>query len=207
MSIRILIADDHPETRKAVRNLLQTHPGWEVCAEAGNGLEAVDKAASLRPDLVVLDFSMPQMNGLQAARTIHTAAPEILLVIFSVHGADPHLIAELQSAGVRGVVPKSSAWLLPEAIESLLQGRTFFPPHPSVVPGKAADSIAIPKDGPLSDPPLAEVIASTPVPAAEPVPQAISASAPESPSEPPPAPASDPESNPPTVLPRCPEPA
>jgi DNA-binding NarL/FixJ family response regulator len=130
MPIRVLIADDHPETRKAVRDLLQTHPGWEICAEAVDGVEAVDKAISLRPDLVVLDLSMPRMNGLQAARSIHTAAPEIPLILFSIHGAESRMIPEFQSAGFRGAVSKSTAWLLPEAIESLLQDRTFFPPRP-----------------------------------------------------------------------------
>lgn len=193
MSIRILIADDHPETRKAVRKILETHPGWEVCAEAGDGLEAVDKAASLRPDLVVLDFSMPQMNGLQAARTIHTAAPEIPLILFSIHATEPHLIAECQSAGLRGVVPKSTAWLLPEAIESLLQGKTFFPPHSPVMPMQFAESTAIPKDAPLGDPPPGKVTPSPSVPAAESAPQAAALSVAESLSESAPAPAVDSE--------------
>jgi DNA-binding NarL/FixJ family response regulator len=146
MSIKILIADDHSDTRKAVRALLEAHSGWEVCAEAGDGLEAVNKAASLRPDLVVLDFSMPRMNGLQAARKIHNAAPEIHLLLFSIHGADANMIPQFQSAGFRGTVPKNTAGLLPEAIESLLQGKTFFPPYPSAVEPHPADNAAVPTD-------------------------------------------------------------
>ena len=199
MSIRVLIADDHPETRKAVRDLLQTHAGWEICAEAADGLEAVDKTISLRPDLVILDFSMPRMNGLQAARTIHTAAPGIPLILFSIHGAEAHMISEFQSAGFRGVVPKSTAWLLPEAIESLLQGRTFFPSQRSVAPAPRAAATPVPAEGPLGDPQPVEVIASSPVPAADSAPQAISASASEASSEPSPAPVSDPEPGGPAI--------
>jgi len=146
MKVRILIVDDHAETRSAVRRLLEARSGWEICAEAANGLEAMDKAASLHPDLVVLDFSMPRMSGLQAARAIHKASPNIPLLLFSIHGADPNLISQFQSAGFRGTVPKNTAWLLPEAIESLLQGNTFFPPYPSTVEPHPAGNAAVPTD-------------------------------------------------------------
>jgi len=193
MKVRILIVDDHAETRSAVRRLLEAHSAWEICAEAANGLEAVHKAASLHPDLVVLDFSMPRMSGLQAARAIHEASPNILLLLFSIHGADPNMISQFQSAGFRGTVPQNTAWLLPEAIESLLQGKTFFPPYPSGVQGQPADNVAIPTNGPLSAPqPVSEILAAA-APAAEPAPQAVSISAAESSSAS--APATDPEPN------------
>lgn len=174
MKVRILIVDDHAETRNAVRRLLEPRSAWEICAEAANGLEAVDKAASLHPDLVVLDFSMPRMSGLHAARAIHKASPDIPLLLFSIHGADPNMIPQFQAAGFRGTVPKNTAWLLPEAIESLLQGNTFFPPYPSAVePHPAGNAAFPPDDSAMQSAPEINAVD----PATEPVAEAISLSA------------------------------
>jgi DNA-binding NarL/FixJ family response regulator len=82
MAIRILIVDDHPVVRHGLRTLLEVQPGWEVIAEAADGLEALEKADRLSPDIILLDVSMPKMNGLEACRLIRKAAPaaEILIV-------------------------------------------------------------------------------------------------------------------------------
>jgi DNA-binding NarL/FixJ family response regulator len=80
---RILIADDSAASRRALRNLLEGND-WEVCGEAEDGLAAVEKAAILKPDLVILDFSMPKLNGLQAGHTIHTADPHVPLLLFTL---------------------------------------------------------------------------------------------------------------------------
>jgi DNA-binding NarL/FixJ family response regulator len=126
MRKRILIVDDYPEARHATQRLLAEHSEWVICGEAGDGLEAVEKAATLKPDIVILDLSMPKMNGLEAAKIIHTANPQLPLLLFSVDGGDVRILPGVRVAGFRGAVSKSTGWLLPEAIEMLLQGSTFF---------------------------------------------------------------------------------
>ena len=125
LSVRILLADDHAETRQATRRLLAGHPEWVVCGETDNGMDAVEKAATLKPDLVILDLSMPKMNGIEAAKIIHTADPKLPLLLFSVTGGDAQILEQLRSAGFRGAVAKTTPWLLPEAVAVLLQGKTF----------------------------------------------------------------------------------
>jgi DNA-binding NarL/FixJ family response regulator len=123
---RILIADDHVEARRGARRLLEEHSGWEVCGEAENGLEAIEKAARLKPDIVILDLSMPKMSGLDAARVIHSAAPQIPLLLFSLYAGDPQMTAGIRGAGFSGDVNKAAAHQLIAAIETLLQGGTYF---------------------------------------------------------------------------------
>ncbi|MFY9688815.1 MAG: response regulator transcription factor [Candidatus Acidiferrales bacterium] len=125
MSIRILLADDHVETRQATRRLLAGHPDWVVCGEVDNGIDAVEKVATLKPDLVILDLSMPKMNGIEAARVIHTADPKLPLLLFSVNGGDARIVQQIRAVGFRGAVAKTTPWLLPEAVALLLQGKTF----------------------------------------------------------------------------------
>ena len=102
---RILIADDSEAVRRALRNLIQGS-GWEVCGEAEDGLSAVEKAAILKPDLVILDFRMPNLNGLQAAQTINTAEPNVPLLLFSLDPIDPPLQELARAAGCRGALAK-----------------------------------------------------------------------------------------------------
>ena len=123
---RLLIADDSAATRRALRNLIEGN-GWEVCGEAEDGLAAVEKTAILRPDLVILDFSMPKLNGLQAGRTIHTADPSIPLLLFTLDSIDRRLEELARRAGFRGALAKGEGiFALSQAIEELLQGKTFF---------------------------------------------------------------------------------
>ncbi|MGA7914142.1 MAG: response regulator transcription factor [Candidatus Acidiferrales bacterium] len=123
---RILIVDDHPEARRGMRRLLEGHPGWEVCGEAENGMEAIERAAALKPDLVILDLSMPKMSGLDAARVIHSTSPQLPLLLFSLYAGDPQMNAGIRAAGFSGDINKASANLLTEAVEALLQGGTYF---------------------------------------------------------------------------------
>jgi CheY-like chemotaxis protein len=102
---QILIADDHEMLRRGVRNTLQTEPNLEICGEAVNGQDAVDKARELHPDLVILDINMPVLNGLVAVRQILRYCPTTKIVIFSVHDSD-QTRQEVRAAGAHGFVSK-----------------------------------------------------------------------------------------------------
>ncbi|MFZ0884894.1 MAG: response regulator [Candidatus Acidiferrales bacterium] len=123
---RILIADDHPEARRGARELLEAHQGWEVCGEAVNGMEAIEKTAALKPDIVILDLSMPKMSGVAAARMIRGMVPDVPLLLFSLYAGDPQMSDGFRAAGFTGDLNKAAADLLIEAVEALLQGGTYF---------------------------------------------------------------------------------
>jgi DNA-binding NarL/FixJ family response regulator len=119
LGVRVVIADDHAWIRQGVRSIFQTRPEWTVCGEAANGQEAIDLVQKLRPELVVLDISMPVMNGLQAAKAIRSAIPETKIVILSMHDS-PHARQEALKAGADGYVIKTAEPAeLFETIESL----------------------------------------------------------------------------------------
>jgi DNA-binding NarL/FixJ family response regulator len=106
---------------------LASRPDFEVCAEAANGQEAVDKAEALHPDLIILDITMPVMNGLEAARAILRSCPKVPIVILSVH-RNKQLLEEAQRIGVRGYVTKGEAIQnLIKAADAVLENQTFFP--------------------------------------------------------------------------------
>jgi DNA-binding NarL/FixJ family response regulator len=129
---RILVADDHEMVRHGLRTVLETHPGWVVCGEAANGIEAVARARALKPNIVVLDFAMPRLNGLGAARQIRQELPQTEILILTMHESET-LVRSLSRAGVRGCVLKSDAGrVLVSAIEQLLQHRPFFSPKVAV---------------------------------------------------------------------------
>jgi DNA-binding NarL/FixJ family response regulator len=124
--LRIMIADDHEVVRHGVRALLQSHEGWEVCGEAADGRDAVTKAAQLKPDVVVLDIGMPNLNGLDAARDILHQDPRVMVLILTIDESE-QVMREVLSAGARGFLLKSDAGRdLLSAVEALQQHRTFF---------------------------------------------------------------------------------
>ena len=124
--MRILIADDHDIIRKGVKAVLSSRPGWEVCAEASTGREAVARAEQHRPDIVVMDISMPDLNGLEAARQIRKMLPKTEVMILSLHFSD-QLVREIVDAGVHAYVLKSDADEdLLKAVEALANRRSFF---------------------------------------------------------------------------------
>ncbi len=127
MGPRILIADDHEIVREGIRNLLsQSRPGWNICGQARNGEEAVEAVKNLRPDVVVLDITMPVMSGLEAAKRITTSGTDCRILMFTMHESDS-LGKEVRNAGAQGVVLKSQAARnLVVAIETVLVGGTFF---------------------------------------------------------------------------------
>jgi DNA-binding NarL/FixJ family response regulator len=123
---RILIADDHELFRRGVAAELGQVPGWVVAAEATNGRDAVALAASLKPDIVVLDLTMPELNGLEAARQIVLADPLARVLILTAHESE-QLVREVLSAGAKGYVLKSDAGrTLVTALQALLEGTSFF---------------------------------------------------------------------------------
>ncbi len=131
--LRILVADDHDLMRRGVKTLLQLHAGWEVCGEANTGREAVAKAKELKPDIIILDISMPDLNGLDAAKKIREVSPDTEVLILSLHYSD-QLIREILEAGVRGYVVKSDSDRdLVIAVERLANHQPFFTPRATEV--------------------------------------------------------------------------
>lgn len=125
--VRVLVADDHEVMRMGIRNLLEVQPGWTVCAEANNGQEAVEKTLQYRPDVIIMDITMPEMNGLEAASQITEKHPEIPVILFSLHLSDD-LYRHFKTDGIRGAVAKGDAARdLVLAVETVLAGGTFFP--------------------------------------------------------------------------------
>ncbi len=124
--LRILIADDHEVARKGIRSLLESHAGWEVCGEAGDGRDAVECASRLKPDVLLLDIGMPNLNGLDAARQILATTPEARILILTVHDSE-QMVREVLAVGARGFLLKSDAGRdLLAAVEALQHRQTFF---------------------------------------------------------------------------------
>ena len=124
-ALRILIADDHPVIRKHVRRILERQPHFKVCGEAPDGAKAIEDARRLKPDVVVLNVSMPILNGMDAARKIKTELPETAIVILSSN-ADKHFVEEAKSIGARAYVAKTKAAEgLVTAIEAAIIGGDF----------------------------------------------------------------------------------
>ena len=125
-AFRILVADDHEVVRKGLVSLLQAQPEWQVCGEAGDGREAVEKALQLKPDVVILDIGMPSLNGLEATRQILKASPQARILILTLHDSD-QVVREVLNAGARGFLLKSDAARdLVAAVEALRHDKTYF---------------------------------------------------------------------------------
>jgi DNA-binding NarL/FixJ family response regulator len=124
--LQILIVDDHEVVRRGLRVLIEQHPEWEVCGEAKDGREAVEKARELKPDVVVMDIGMPELNGLEATRQILKAARRTEVLILTAHESE-QLVREVLEAGAHGYVLKSAAGRdLVNAIEALSKREAFF---------------------------------------------------------------------------------
>ena len=125
--MRILIADDHEAVRKGVCAILSSRAGVEVCGEAENGRDTIEKANALKPDLIILDITMPVLSGFEAAREIRKTLPNVPILILSMHESN-HLVGEAKKVGVQGYVTKTQvASTLLEAVDRLLRHETFFP--------------------------------------------------------------------------------
>lgn len=133
-AVRILIADDHEVFRRGTQALLESRPDWRVCGEAATGREAVEKTKKLKPDVVIMDISMPELNGLEAAEQILKVAPKTEVLILTIHDSE-ELVRHMAKVGVRGYMLKAdTSQDLITAIEALARHRPFFT-------SKAADVI------------------------------------------------------------------
>jgi DNA-binding NarL/FixJ family response regulator len=145
---RILIADDHDVVRSGLRTILEAHPNWEVVAEAADGKEAIDRAIDTKPDVAVIDYSMPLINGVEVTRQIRAKLPRTEVLIFTMHDNET-LFEQVLKAGARGYLLKSDAQrYLITAIESLAIHKPFFTARVSeallqsyVARGKSAKSV------------------------------------------------------------------
>jgi len=126
MGLSILIADDHDVVRRGMKSLLQAHPGWEVTAEAANGREAIELARKLKPNVAVLDVTMPEVGGLDATRQILKSVPRVEILILTMHDSE-ELVREVLNAGARGYVLKTDTGRdLVRAVEAVSEHKPFF---------------------------------------------------------------------------------
>src|SRR5271154_4473811 len=126
MKIRILLADDHEIVRRGLRALLEKHEGWEVCGEAADGRDAIEQAVALKPDVVIVDIGMPNLNGLDTTRQLLQLDPHFKVIVLTITDSD-QVIREALDAGARGFVLKSDAARdLVSAVEALQGKRMFF---------------------------------------------------------------------------------
>ena len=123
--VRIMIADDSTPVRCGLRTLLGLNSDWQVCGEAVDGADAVEKAQQLAPDLILMDFSMPQMDGVQAAKEIAKSGTDIPILLVTL-SLSPQLVRLARNAGLRGAISKSEISKLPYAIRAIQRGETFF---------------------------------------------------------------------------------
>jgi len=129
--LRILLADDHELVRRGIRGLLCARRGWKVVGEAANGREAVEKASKLKPDIAIVDISMPDLDGLQATRQIREIAPTTEVVVLTMHESD-QMVRRVLEAGARGYVLKSDlAPHLVKAVKDVSAGKMFLTPRVS----------------------------------------------------------------------------
>ena len=126
--IRILLADDHTVVRKGLGLLLESHPGFQVIAEAADGREAVALAEAHTPDVVVLDVAMPLLNGIEAARQISGKLPQVAIVFLSMHADEGYVLKALKSGAKAYLLKDSAEYDLINAIKAVKDGKAFFSP-------------------------------------------------------------------------------
>jgi DNA-binding NarL/FixJ family response regulator len=124
--IRILVVDDNPTARSYLRALLEQQLSWQVCEEARTGEEALQRLRQAAPDLVMLDFQMPDLNGLEVARQISLVHPNVPVLMVTIH-LSKQLAQEALKAGIKGVCAKSDLGSIVDAVNALLHEGTYFP--------------------------------------------------------------------------------
>jgi DNA-binding NarL/FixJ family response regulator len=124
--VRILVVDDNVAVRQYLRGVLEKHDNWRVCGEARNGQEAVGRLQQIHPDVILLDFLMPEMNGIDAARIIAQRSPEIPILMITLY-LSRRLSEEARKAGIRGACAKTDISSVVDALRALLREETYFP--------------------------------------------------------------------------------
>jgi two-component system, NarL family, invasion response regulator UvrY len=124
--VRILVVDDNPAVRHYLRSILEQKATWQVCGEARTGEEALERIQETPPDLILLDFQMPDLNGLDVAREIARSWPNIPILMVTVH-MNTQLAAAAKAVGIRGVCAKSDVGSIAGAVDALLHQQTYFP--------------------------------------------------------------------------------
>jgi DNA-binding NarL/FixJ family response regulator len=124
--VRIFVVDDNPSVRRYLRGALEQHVNWRVCDEARNGQDAVDRVRGVQPDVIVLDFQMPEMNGLDAARIITQLSPHIPILLVTLN-ISRQLTEEARKVGVRGACAKADIGSVLNGVDALLHEQTYFP--------------------------------------------------------------------------------
>jgi len=125
-TVRILVVDDNPSVRHYLRAILEQQHEWQVCGEARNGAEAVQKVLSTSPDLILLDYQMPDANGVDVAKRISELCPQASILMVTLH-LSRQLVDAARTAGVRGACAKQDIGAVIEAVEVLLREQTYFP--------------------------------------------------------------------------------
>ena len=139
--LSILIADDHAVVRAGLRTLLESRTRWQVCAEAADGRDAVEKAAKHKPHIAILDIGMPLLNGVEATRHIRKASPATEILILTMHEESDDLVQQVVEAGARGYILKDEAdRVLLDAVQALSQHKPFFSVRVSEAAGIADPS-------------------------------------------------------------------
>ena len=124
--VRILVVDDNPAVRHYLRALLEQHSAWQVCEEARTGREALQRVEKNPPDMILLDFQMPDLNGLDVARQITKLFPDIPILMVTIH-LSKQLAEEARRVGIRGACAKSDVGSIVKAVDTLLHAGTYFP--------------------------------------------------------------------------------
>jgi DNA-binding NarL/FixJ family response regulator len=150
-TIKVLIADDHDLMRRGIKAIIETKKGWEVCGEVRTGAQAVAKAKELKPDIAILDITMPELNGLEAAKRIQKLSEKTEILMLSVHYSD-QLIREVIEAGIRGYIVKSDSDRdLSIALDNLANHKPFFAPRVTeVILNSSSGGVSPRTEGPRS---------------------------------------------------------
>jgi CheY-like chemotaxis protein len=125
-AVRILVVDDNATVRRYLRRVLEQHDGWQVCDEARDGQDAVNRFRKIQPDVVVLDFQMPEMNGLEAARILRQLSPQTPILMVTLY-LSKQLSEEARRAGIRGACAKTDIGSVVDGVGALLRAETYFP--------------------------------------------------------------------------------
>jgi two-component system, NarL family, nitrate/nitrite response regulator NarL len=131
--IKVLIVDDHSIVREGIKSLIETNENIEIIGEASNGLEAIHRAESLSPDVILMDISMPIMSGIEATKALQRINPKIRVIVLSMHNSKEYIVQIIQSGAKGYLLKNTSSSELINAIQSVMMGQAFFSPEISQI--------------------------------------------------------------------------